>query len=99
MDRSSLRVACFQGTAMQAIHKYADFVLLLLVAMLAWWLVGLDDRITKGKDQAQALAQEISRAGARNEELFRRLDGIDQKLIVIDNRLYTILGGRGQHAP
>lgn len=83
---------CFQSLIAQGIHKYADMVLLLLIAVLAWWLVGLDSRITRNTDRIQTTQADASGAKERGEALLKRLDQIDARLVTIDNRLYLFSG-------
>lgn len=90
---------CFSHPAIQAIHRYADFVLLLLIAALAWWFVGLDRRVEVYAEKLNKAIVEASwmssTAQSRHEALLKRLDQIDQRLIVIDNRFYAVFGKQG----
>lgn len=94
---------CFQNVVAQAIHKYANMVLVLLLAALAWWLVGVDRRITVNSDINQKHAAEIQglkeRSEQRSEALMRRIDEIDKKLAIIDNRLYLLFSPRKSGEP
>lgn len=85
---------CFQNGTVQAVHKYADFVLLLLIAALSWWLVGVDKRIGANTERIQLVAQQSLQSQSRSEEVLRRLESIDQKLVIIDQRIYTLFGQR-----
>lgn len=89
---------CFQNVVAQSIHKYANIVLLLLLAALSWWLVGLDTRTGLNTALGQQHAAEIQGLKERNEQrsdaLLRRIDAIDMKLAIIDNRLYILVGTR-----
>lgn len=78
---------------MQQFHRYADGVLLLLIAALAWWLVGLDGRITRNTDRIQVAQTEAMGTKERGEALLRRLEQIDMRLVTIDNRLYVLSSG------
>lgn len=53
---------CFQNQIAQAIHKYADILLLALIAIVAWWASGIDTRVT-------GVAQEQARRTSRVEEI------------------------------
>lgn len=90
---------CFAHPAVQMVHRYADLVLLLLIAALAWWFVGLDRRVEDHGERINKAFAEASGAAsmvqARHEALLHRLDQIDQRLIVIDNRFYALLGRQG----
>jgi len=86
--------ACFQNTMAQTLHRYMDYVLLLFIAALAWWLMQLDDRLTRTADRSFLLAQEVAVVRGRNEEVLRRLDAIDTKLSVIDARIYQLSSQR-----
>ena len=85
---------CFQNGTVQAVHKYADLVLLLLIGALAWWLTGLDTRITANVERMHLVSQQSAQSQSRSEEVLRRLDSIDQKLRVIDARIYRLSSSR-----
>lgn len=91
--------SCFSHPVVQAIHRYVDMVLLLLIAALAWWFVGLDRRVEVHADRlnkALIEASGVSSTGqSRHEALLKRLDQIDQRLIVIDQRFYMLFGKQG----
>lgn len=53
---------CFQNQIAQAIHKYASFVLLALIAILSWWGSNIDARLV-------SVAQEQARRTTRVEEI------------------------------
>lgn len=93
------RQPCFQHAVTQAVHKYADMVLLLLITAIAWWLVGLDGRVARTTERMQAIAAEATGARERSEAMLKRLDQIDAKLGVIDNRLYQWIGRQREGAP
>lgn len=85
---------CFRNSYAQAVHRYADGVLLLFIAALAWWLVALDGRVTKEGEARQVIVQEQGRSKAQNEEVLRRLDVVNAQLTVIDQRIYALVGSR-----
>lgn len=53
---------CFQSQIVQTIHKYADILLLCLIAIIAWWASGIEGRVT-------VVAQEQARRTSRVEEI------------------------------
>ena len=96
---------CFATPIAQTVHRYFDYVLLLFIAVLAWWLVGLDRRIDLTAEKAQRGLTDISVLITVNHErntallersaaLLLRLDGIDRQLGQIDHRLYRLMGAR-----
>ena len=87
---------CFTNGYAQLIHRYADLVLLLLIAALAWWLVGIDARITRNTDRLQTTASDASGAKERGEAILKRLDQIDSRLMIMDNRFYLFFGTRSK---
>ena len=90
---------CFKNQFNQALHKYADIVLVLLLAALTWWLVQVDARVTKNSDRIQGAIVDSTGAKERGEALMKRLDGIDLKLTIIDQRIYSLFGTRGRGEP
>lgn len=103
MESSGLGIErCFKNPAVQAIHRYADFVLFLLLTAIAWWLVNIDARVTQSTNNLQVIHSALAGTDARNDETLRRLTSIDQRLGVIDQRLYALMGLRvpqGQQGP
>ena len=89
---------CFKNGYAQVVHRYADLVLLLLIAALAWWLVDLDRRTNRNADRIHEAIATASGAKERGDAILKRLDQIDGRLVTIDNRLYTLSGrGSGGH--
>ena len=86
---------CFSNQWNQAVHKYANFVLVLFIAALSWWLIQVDARGTKNMEELRAVQVEAASAKARNDALLARLDAIDMKLTLIDQRIYSLFGARG----
>lgn len=60
---------CFQNAIAQTIHRYADIVLLLLIAGLSWWLVQVDSRIVKTTDIVLEVRTEQATRKTRVEEI------------------------------
>lgn len=103
---------CFQNGYAQLIHRYADIVLLLFIAAISWWLLGLDRRVEinaekmhKGLSEAAGLVstvQERHNAVLKGlEQIDKRFDQVDSRLSVIDNRIYVLFGtkARGDGIP
>ena len=53
---------CFDNAVAQAIHRYSNILLLILISILAWWGSGIDSRVT-------VIAQEQARRTSRIEEV------------------------------
>lgn len=53
---------CFQNGTLQLLHKLADAVLLILIAIVAWWASNIDRRVAD-------VAQEQARRTSRIEEI------------------------------
>ena len=85
---------CFKNGTAQMVHKYADLVLLLLLGALAWWLTGLDTRLTSTTDRVNLVMQQSMQSQSRYEEVLRRLAGIENQLSTIDARIYRLFVSR-----
>mgnify|MGYP001582435728 CR=1 FL=1 len=53
---------CFDNAVAQVIHKYANWLLILLFGIAGWWISGIDARVT-------IIAQEQARRASRIEEV------------------------------
>ena len=86
---------CFSNQWNQALHKYADLVLILLIAALSWWLIQVDARVGRNAERIQSAIVDSAGAKERSEAMGKRFDAIDQKLTLIDQRIYSLFGARG----
>jgi len=86
--------SCFNNQTMQLVHKYADGVLLLLIAALSWWLINLSAQVDRLRDRGQVVLADALSARERSEAILKRLDQIDLRLLTIDQRIYALFGQR-----
>ena len=81
---------CFDNKYVQLIHKYADTVLLLSIAMLSYWLVDLAQKQDDEIKNRHILDVTVSKLQGGQEEIMRSLSEIKGKLVRVEDRLYKI---------
>ena len=85
---------CFSNQWNQALHKYADLVLILLIAALGWWLVQVDARVGRNTERIHSAIVDSAGAKERGEAMLKRFDAVDMKLTLIDQRIYSLFGSQ-----
>lgn len=81
---------CFDNKYVQLIHKYADTVLLLAIAMLSYWLVDLAQKQDDEIKNRHMLDVSVSKLQGGQEEIMRSLDGIKGQLVRLEDRMYKL---------
>ena len=87
---------CFQAWWAQLMHKYATFLLVIVIGMLSWWLVHLDARTTKNTEAFSALKAETNMVQEHQQAVLRSLHDIRVQIITLDNRIYILMGRKTQ---
>lgn len=73
---------CFQNQIAQTVHKYANFVLTALVAVLAWWGSNIDARlISVAQEQARRTTRVEEVTVLRNDLISLRIQLSDYKVV------------------
>lgn len=77
-------------------HKYATFLLIIVIGMLSWWLVNLDMRTTKNTEALAIIKSDTNMVIEHHQAVLRSLDDIKMKVITLDNRIYILMGRKTQ---
>ena len=81
---------CFNNVYLQVMHKYSNLLLMLALAMLSYWFVGLESKQERGAEARVIIDKKVTALEVGQSEIMRGLQDIKVELKELNMKIYNL---------